>query len=92
MHFQAWAVMPTLNLLVDAVSRDEEFLQSTLKLASKYDEFTANLLRTFDATKQERQSRTEVSVGVHRSDYMLDEPSGRVLQVVKLWKFLICRI
>lgn len=81
MHFQAWAVMPTLNLLVDAVSRDEDFLQSTLKLTTKHDEFTANLLKTFDATKKERHSRTEVSVGVHRSDYMLDEPSGRVLQV-----------
>lgn len=78
---QAWAVMPILNEMVHSVSEDEEFLKSTLTLASEYDEFTANLLRTYNLTKNARDNRRELSVGVHRSDYMFDEPSGRLLQV-----------
>lgn len=85
---QACDVMPILNEMVHSVSKDEEFLKTTLAQASEYDEFTANLLRTYNKTKTMRDNRTEISVGVHRSDYMFDEPSGRLLQASRV---LICR-
>ncbi|CAD7702221.1 unnamed protein product, partial [Ostreobium quekettii] len=80
---QAVEVMPILNRLVDAVSRDSAFLKSVLSSAAQYDDFTANLLELNDATmaSSRQTDSSEVVVGVHRSDYMLDEPSGKLLQV-----------
>ena len=77
--------MPTLKLLVDAVSRDTAFLKTVLATAAHYDDFTAKLLELSDSTAAETKNRrtAEVVIGVHRSDYMLDEPSGRLLQVLE---------
>ncbi len=54
-----------------------------LAAAAQYDDFTARLLDVLRATRPERaaQAGREVVFGVHRSDYMLDAPSGRFLQV-----------
>jgi glutathione synthase len=54
-----------------------------LAAAAQYDDFTARLLDVLRATRAERAARAgcEVVFGVHRSDYMLDYPSGRFLQV-----------
>ncbi|GLI68541.1 hypothetical protein VaNZ11_012982 [Volvox africanus] len=80
----AQQVMPLFNRLVDAVATDEAYLESTLGPAALYDTFTGRLLKTLQATRAARalhEAGREVVLGVHRSDYMLDEPSGKFLQV-----------
>lgn len=77
------AIQPLLNQLVDDVARDEEYLESTLGAAAQYDEFTARLLLVLRETRaaRARLAAKQVALGIHRSDYMLDAPSGRFLQV-----------
>lgn len=80
---QAKAVMPIFNQMVDRVASDEAYLENTLAAAATFDEFTKQLLQVLRSTRQVRQARAdqELALGVHRSDYMLDEPSGCFLQV-----------
>ncbi|KAK9839464.1 hypothetical protein WJX81_003695 [Elliptochloris bilobata] len=71
------------NTLIDCVAADDEYLRRTLALAARYDDFTARLLGVFAATQEVREARRaqELVLAINRSDYMLDEPSGRLLQV-----------
>lgn len=80
---QAKAAQPLFNALVHAVAADEAYLEATLSQAAQNDDFTARLLALMRATVAARAGRrgSEVALGVHRSDYMLDAPSGRFLQV-----------
>ena len=74
--------MPLFSLLVHQVSCDEEYLQQTLAAAAQFDGFTAKLLDVLVTTAAARRALGPgVSLGLHRSDYMLDEPSGCFLQV-----------
>lgn len=83
---QAKAAMPLFNTLVHNVSRDEQYLADTLALAAEYDAFTAKLVQLMHATSAARAARrpSEIALGIHRSDYMLDLPSSRFLQVGSL--------
>ncbi|CAI5484933.1 unnamed protein product [Closterium sp. Yama58-4] len=80
-HFhRAVELAPLFNELVDAVSQDADFLQSTLASAGLSDSFTAGLLRIHaEILKQGIQQ--PIRLGMHRSDYMLDTVTGGVLQV-----------
>jgi len=83
---QAKAVQPLFNRLVDAVARDEEYLESVLAGAARSDTFTAQLLEVLRQSRPARQALAaagtdEIALGIHRSDYMLDVPSGGFLQV-----------
>jgi hypothetical protein len=51
--------------------------------AAAFDDFTARLLKLLRDSRPARQRWVgrEVVLGVHRSDYMLDAPSGGFLQV-----------
>jgi hypothetical protein len=51
--------------------------------AAGFDEFTRRLLRLLRDSRAARRrlAGREVVLGVHRSDYMLDAPSGGFLQV-----------
>jgi hypothetical protein len=42
---QAKAAQPAFNRLVDAVARDEPWLEATLRLAAQHDDFTGRLLQ-----------------------------------------------
>lgn len=58
-----------------------------LSAAAAHDSFTAALLRVLRETRPARAALAdagvpEISLGLHRSDYMLDAPSGRFLQVL----------
>jgi glutathione synthetase len=79
----AAAAAPAFNALADAVSRDEEYLRRVLAPAARHDAFTAALLRVHAATAAARAARTgrDLSLAVTRSDYMLHEPTGQLLQV-----------
>ncbi|CAA0829277.1 Glutathione synthetase- chloroplastic [Striga hermonthica] len=77
---QACEVAPIFNELVDRVSLDSEFLQESLSRTKKVDAFTARLLdihaKILDMGKKE-----EIRLGLHRSDYMLDEQTNSLLQI-----------
>jgi glutathione synthase len=75
---QAQTLAPHFNTLVDRVSRDAEFLQSTLGGGvSDTDPYTAKLLQLYNeiyVSPKEGDpnfARTADFLGVHRSDYML---------------------
>jgi len=70
---------------VDAVAADEAWLESTLAPAAAHDEFTGRLLALLVSSREQRARWADraVVLGVHRSDYMLDAPSGGFLQVAK---------
>jgi glutathione synthetase len=78
---QAKSVMKLFNLLVDRVALDEQYLEKTLAKAAQYDEFTARLLAVLTSTRIARSTTPQISLGINRSDYMLDVPSGGFLQV-----------
>lgn len=74
--------MPMFSMLVQAISEDSLYLNGTLKLAAQYDVFTGKLLTLYNETAEARaQFGSPINLGLHRSDYMLDGPSGKLLQV-----------
>lgn len=75
--------MQLFSLLVDRVARDEMYLEDTLAQAAALDPFTGRLLHLLRDSRPARRrwAGREVVLGVHRSDYMLDAPSGGFLQV-----------
>ncbi|XP_014731547.1 PREDICTED: glutathione synthetase [Sturnus vulgaris] len=68
---QAYAVQQDFNLLVDAISRNKEFLEQTLASTIKVDDFTARLFRIYMQVLEEGLAQT-VFLGINRSDYMFD--------------------
>nr|GMD43684.1 glutathione synthetase, chloroplastic [Ipomoea batatas] len=77
---QACEVAPIFNELVDRVSQDGEFLQETLSRTKKVDDFTSNLL-DIHSKMLEINKKEEIRLGLHRSDYMLDEQTKLLLQI-----------
>lgn len=74
--------MPGFSTLVQAISENNEYLNSSLKLAAQYDEFTGKLLKLHNETIEARKRfGSPINLGLHRSDYMIDGPSGKLLQV-----------
>lgn len=73
-------VSPLFAAVSDAVSRDDAFLRETLRGVIKGDEFTANIWRIYEACGAQK-GRHPMELGILRSDYMLDVPSGLPLQV-----------
>ena len=80
--------MPLFSSLVHTISQDSQYLATTLRAAAQYDDFTGSLLAIFQETAEAREKLgSRVSLGLHRSDYMLDEPSTSLLQVRLLLQF-----
>lgn len=87
-HFPAYdfhraeSIMPRFSSLVHAVSLDLEYLDTTLEATAQWDTFTRDLLDLLKRTQAARmQNGSPITLGMHRSDYMLDEGSGEMLQV-----------
>ena len=64
-------LQPTINILIDKVSRDRDFLINTLNIIARTDEFTNNLLQIYEEV-DENVIKDSVQLGLHRSDYMLN--------------------
>ncbi|XP_049351098.1 glutathione synthetase, chloroplastic [Solanum verrucosum] len=77
---QACEVAPIFNELVDRVSQDGEFLQQSLSRTRKVDPFTSRLLE-IHSKMLEINKIEEIRLGLHRSDYMLDEQTKLLLQI-----------
>jgi glutathione synthase len=80
------------NILVDRVARNPDWLLKTLKAAGEADkDFTGKLLDVFEhAIEDGMQSRKgakrgemrqQYMLGIHRSDYMIDDRTSRLLQI-----------
>ena len=79
---QAQSYALPFNVLVDRVSRDTEFMYHALEGVVGSDEFTANLIRISRAVNfPEGGLRQKIALGFQRSDYMLNEADGNMLQV-----------
>ncbi|XP_015280725.1 PREDICTED: glutathione synthetase [Gekko japonicus] len=68
---QAYSVQQDFNLLVDEVSQNTEFLESTLASTVKVDNFTAQLFKIYKQVLKEGVAQSVV-LGINRSDYMFD--------------------
>uniref|UniRef100_A0A7N0V400 Glutathione synthetase n=2 Tax=Kalanchoe fedtschenkoi TaxID=63787 RepID=A0A7N0V400_KALFE len=77
---QACELAPLFNELVDRVSLDAEFLQDTLSRTKKVDAFTSRLL-DIHSKMVEIGKKEDIRLGLHRSDYMLDEQTNLLLQI-----------
>ncbi|XP_019241217.1 PREDICTED: glutathione synthetase, chloroplastic isoform X1 [Nicotiana attenuata] len=77
---QACEVAPIFNELVDRVSQDGEFLQQSLSRTKKVDPFTSRLLE-IHSKMLKINKKEEIRLGLHRSDYMLDEQTKLLLQI-----------
>ncbi|XP_021988512.1 glutathione synthetase, chloroplastic [Helianthus annuus] len=77
---QACELAPIFNELVDSVSLDGKFLQDTLSRTKKVDAFTSRLLDIHSKMLQIGK-KEDIRLGLHRSDYMLDEKTNLLLQI-----------
>ncbi|KAL3538002.1 hypothetical protein ACH5RR_001368 [Cinchona calisaya] len=77
---QACEAAPIFNELVDRVSLDANFLQDSLSRTKKVDEFTSRLL-DIHSKMLEMDKKEDIRLGLHRSDYMLDEQTKLLLQI-----------
>nr|KYP45550.1 hypothetical protein KK1_032909 [Cajanus cajan] len=77
---EACELAPIFNELVDRVSLDAGFLQESLSRTKKADEFTSRLL-DIHSEVLEIDKKQEIRLGLHRSDYMLDEKTKSLLQI-----------
>ncbi|CAG9463273.1 unnamed protein product [Pedinophyceae sp. YPF-701] len=81
---RALALSGVISSLMDAVSRDRAYLRETLEVAAQEDPFTGDLLKLMNDIEAEvgpERMVDPVTLLMTRSDYMLDEPSTRMLQV-----------
>ncbi|KAI9218382.1 glutathione synthase [Blastocladiella britannica] len=67
----ARALQPTFNSLVHAITRDDAFLRNVFGGMGDVDEFTARLYRIYCEIKAAGLSEQPISLGVHRSDYLM---------------------
>ncbi|KVI08510.1 ATP-grasp fold, subdomain 2 [Cynara cardunculus var. scolymus] len=77
---QACELAPIFNELVDRVSLDGKFLQDTLSRTKKVDAFTSRILDIHSRMLQIGK-KEDIRLGLHRSDYMLDEKTNLLLQI-----------
>ncbi|TKY61459.1 Glutathione synthetase [Spatholobus suberectus] len=77
---EACELAPIFNELVDRVSLDATFLRESLSRTKKADEFTSRLLDIHSKMLQINK-KEEIRLGLHRSDYMLDEKTKSFLQI-----------
>ncbi|KAF3454415.1 hypothetical protein FNV43_RR04862 [Rhamnella rubrinervis] len=77
---QACELAPIFSELFDRVSLDAKFLQDSLSRTKKADNFTSRLL-DIHSKMLELNKKEEIRLGLHRSDYMLDEQTKLLLQI-----------
>ncbi|XP_020211701.1 glutathione synthetase, chloroplastic [Cajanus cajan] len=77
---EASELAPIFNHLVHRVSSDATFLHESLFRTKKADEFTSRILDIHSKMLQINK-KEEIQLGLHRSDYMLDEKTKSLLQV-----------
>jgi glutathione synthase len=67
----AESVQPIINVLIDMISRDRDFLLANLLSVAGSDAFTKRLLDIYSSLP-DAVVKESVHLGLHRSDYMID--------------------
>ncbi|XP_025204827.1 glutathione synthetase-like isoform X2 [Melanaphis sacchari] len=80
---KAVAIQPMLNELTHRVSNDHEFLYSCLEKTIEVDEFTRNLYKIYETTKNEGFTQSRC-LGLLRSDYLLDVCNSTSVKQVEM--------
>ncbi|XP_026674693.1 glutathione synthetase-like [Ceratina calcarata] len=65
-------IQTTLNILIHRVAQDHDFLSGTLKETIQVDDFTKRLFEIYEIVRSEGGSAQKISLGILRSDLMLD--------------------
>lgn len=78
--YKALELQTLLNELMHKVAHDVDFLSETLQNALEVDEFTANLYNIWTTVRREGMPQS-LSVGLFRSDYLLQSTGGCIKQV-----------
>ncbi|KAJ1974368.1 Glutathione synthetase [Dimargaris verticillata] len=66
-------LQPVLNQLFDRIARDHDFLARCIESVVTVDEFTAQLYKVYQQTRAKPSSQS-ITLGLHRSDYLLHQP------------------
>jgi len=69
---KAIKLQPILNILYHKIAHDYEFLKNCLELTVQADSFTARLWDIYETVREEGGSAQPLSLGMTRSDLMLD--------------------
>nr|KYP71259.1 hypothetical protein KK1_010508 [Cajanus cajan] len=77
---EASDLAPIINHLVHRVSSDATFLHESFSKSKKLDEFTSRLLDIHSKMLQINK-KEEIQLGLHRSDYLLDEKTKSLFLV-----------
>ncbi|XP_075222172.1 glutathione synthetase-like isoform X2 [Lycorma delicatula] len=80
---KAVKIQPILNELIHRVAFCHSFLEENLKDTIQVDEFTGNLYKIYETVRQEGINPTN-SLGVLRSDYLLDHPDCDKIKQVEI--------
>lgn len=73
---RARALAPMYNELVEAVATDTDWLLGVLEATLESDPFTGRLARVLREVLSHGPEAQPLHLGIHRSDYMLDEPAS----------------
>jgi len=79
-------IQTDFNLLVHRISRDHTFLSEVIDEVIHTDSFTGSLWQIFQTVEKEGIAQP-VSLGIHRSDYLIHQPDDRsppILQQVEV--------
>ncbi|XP_065334799.1 glutathione synthetase-like isoform X2 [Cloeon dipterum] len=77
---KAVEIQPILNELMHKVAHDYEFLSSSLKSTNTVDNFTRRLFEIYETVRKDGITQP-TSLGLLRSDYLLNCDSGTIKQV-----------
>jgi len=72
---RARALAPAFNTLVEAIAADPDWLLEVLDATLASDPFTARLAQVLRDLRTAGGEAQPLHLGIHRSDYMLDEPA-----------------
>ena len=66
------SIQPIFNVLIDSVARDKDFILATLLQTAETDDFMKRLLNIF-LTLPASMIKNSINLGIHRSDYMIQQ-------------------
>lgn len=76
----AISIQQEINLILHKIAHDNQFLMESLKPIIEIDDFTHNLYTIYENVLKTGRAQ-EKSLGLFRSDYMLDDSTQRLLQI-----------
>mmetsp|Transcript_11617 Transcript_11617/g.28629 ORF Transcript_11617/g.28629 Transcript_11617/m.28629 type:complete len:575 (-) Transcript_11617:141-1865(-) len=73
---QATDAAALFSKLVDKIARDKSYLEDVLTGVAQNDDYTQRLIDILKATRRQGERKQNVTLGIFRSDYMLQKSEG----------------